>query len=307
MSEPAIKTQGLTKIFNKKLIAVNDLTLEIPPGVVYGLIGRNGAGKTTALRLMMGLLKGQSGTAHVLGHDLWFAPADVKERVTYVGQEPQLHPTMSVENFCGYLSQLYTRWDQTFAQQLTDRFELSPQQPIYAMSVGQRRKVAVLLALAARPDVVILDEPAAGLDPIARRQLIDEIINCIFDRPETTVLLSTHIISDLERLAEYVGIMDKGRLISSGRLDELQSSTRRVQIIFDGHAPPDGFKIPGAIRSRTEGPVVTAVARIKQESELDELRKQSGVRVQTFPLNLEELFIEMLGPEAQEEMTEVTP
>ena len=120
-----------------------------------------------------------------------------------------------------------------------------------------------------------------------------------------TIVLSTHIIADLERLAEYVGIMDRGSLLSSGRLDDLQSSTRRVQVIFEGTAPPDGFSVPGAVRTRVEGPVITAVARLEKESALDELRAQPGVRVQTFPLNLEELFIEMLGPEAREELTEV--
>jgi ABC-2 type transport system ATP-binding protein len=228
----------------------------------------------------------------------------VRERVTYVSQEQQLHGGMSVAQLGTYLAHFYSQWDDAYLRRLAERFEVPPDQPVHGLSGGQRRKVAVLLALAPHPEVVLMDEPAAGLDPIARRQLIEELVDCLADRSDMTIVLSTHIITDLERLAEHVGIMDRGRMVTSGRLDDLQSGTRRVQVIFDGAAPPNGFRVPGAVRTRVEGPVVTAVARLGGEGVLDELRAQPGVRVQTFPLNLEELFIEMLGREAREEMRE---
>jgi len=305
MNDAVITVSNLVKRFGKQEPAVNDLSLTVPPGTVYGLIGRNGAGKTTALRILMGLLRPDRGAAHVLGYPLWDAPASVKERVTYVSQEQQLYGGMTVSQLSAYLAHFYTRWDNAYLHQLAERFQLPVDQPVFSLSGGQRRQVAILLALAPRPDVVLMDEPAAGLDPIARRQLIEELVDCLSDRPEMTVILSTHIIADIERLAEHVGIMDKGRLVASSRLDDLQARTRRVQVIFDGSAPPAGFVVPGAVRTAVEGPVVTAIARIDQESALDALRAQPGLRVQTFPLSLEDVFIEMLGPEARAELAEV--
>ena len=134
------------------------------------------------------------------------------------------------------------------------------------MSGGEQRKVSILLPYAARPEVLLLDEPAGGLDPIARRELIDEIVDVISRTEACTILFSTHIISDLERIADTVGIMDRGRIITSAKLEDLQSRTKRVQVVFDGAEAPRGFQLPGAMRSKTEGPVVTAVVRLDYES-----------------------------------------
>ena len=163
-----------------------------------------------------------------------------------------------------------------------------------ALSGGDQRKVAVLLAFSARPDVLILDEPAAGLDPIARRQLMEEIVDFLGEGGERTVLFSTHILEDLERVAEHVGIMDRGRMLAKGRLEDLQSGMRRIQVIFNGQTVPGDFRIPGTLRSKTEGPVFTAVARLESPQQLDEIRALPGVRVSDFPLGLQDLFIELL-------------
>ena len=266
----------------------------MPRGSVYGLIGRNGAGKTTTLRMLMGLLKPVRGSAMVLGHELWTAPREVRQRVAYVSQEQQLPPAKSTAELCLELSRLYDRWDFALAGKLAKRFGIRVEAPMAALSGGDQRKVAVLLAFSARPDVLILDEPAAGLDPIARRKLMEEIVDFLGDGGERTVLFSTHIIEDLERVAEHVGIMDRGRMLAAGRLEDLQSGVRRVQVIFNGPTVPDGFRIPGAMRSKIEGPVFTAVARIESPNQLDEIRAMPGVRVADFPLGLQDLFIELL-------------
>jgi ABC-2 type transport system ATP-binding protein len=163
--------------------------------------------------------------------------------------------------------------------------------------------VAILRAITPQPEVLLLDEPAAGLDPVARRELIDELISVVA-RQSCTILFSTHIISDLERIAEYVGIMDRGRLLLSSRLDDLQSTTRRIQIVFPGEKAPADFVIPGAIRCETAGPVFRAITRLPDSQYLETLRRQPGVRVQTFPLSLEEIFIELLGQGVRDEVAE---
>lgn len=304
MSDPAIEARDLSKTFPGGVVAVNGLDLAVPPGVVYGLIGRNGAGKTTALRMLMGLLRPNRGAARVLGTDLWTAPIETRARVAYVPQLQQLHAWMTPEELCHYASHFYGRWDMAYAHGLARRFDVPWDYQVGVMSGGERRKVSILLAFAARPDVLLLDEPAAGLDPIARRELIDELIEVLSRVEGCTVLFSTHIISDLERVAEHVGIMDRGRMVAAARLDELQSRTKRVQVIFEGAAPPPGFAVPGAIRSKAEGPVVTAVVRLASDAQLDEVRRLPGVRVNVFPLGLEEIFIELFGPGSRAEFTE---
>lgn len=294
MNEPAITATDLAKSYRGGVMAVNGLELTVPRGSVYGLIGRNGAGKTTTLRMLMGLLRPGRGVARVLGHDLWCAPRAIRQRVAYVSQEQQLPSNKCAAELCLDLSRLHERWDFALAGQLAKRFAIRVEAPMTALSGGDQRKVAVLLAFAARPDVLVLDEPAAGLDPIARRQLMEEIVGFLGDGGERTVLFSTHIIEDLERVAEHVGIMDRGRMVVAGRLEDLQTGMRRVQIIFSGNSVPDGFRVPGALRSRAEGPVLTAVVRIDHPSQLQALRAIPGTRVADFPLGLQDFFIELL-------------
>lgn len=294
MSDLAVEAVGLAKSFPGGVVAVDGLDLAIPRGSVYGLIGRNGAGKTTTLRLLAGLLRPDQGSVRLLGADPLTASAEQRARVAYVSQQQRLHGEMSTAEHVEYVSHFYPRWDDDFARKLADLFELPWDRRIDELSGGQQRKAAVLLALAARTDVILLDEPAGGLDPIARRDLVKQIIDVVAGGDGPTVLFSTHIISDLERVAEYVGILDEGRLIESGRLDELQGSARRVQVIFEGEPPAD-FEVPGAVRSRREGCVVSAVARIASDAELDPVRKIPGARVQVFPLGLEDFYIELFG------------
>src|SRR6185295_13994335 len=231
MSDAAIEATDLYKIFPGGVTAVDGLDLSIPRGTVYGLIGRNGAGKTTTLRLLAGVLLPDQGSARVLGREMWSATPEERAKMAYVSQLQRLHQGMTIEELCHYASHFYERWDMAYARELADHFEVDWDRPVGWMSGGQQRKAGILLAFAARPQVLILDEPAGGLDPIARRGLV--------------------------RIAEHVGIMDDGRMVESARLDELQATAKRVQVIFEGSAPPPGFRIPGAVRVTTDGPVIS--------------------------------------------------
>ncbi|MHC4200887.1 MAG: ABC transporter ATP-binding protein, partial [Planctomycetota bacterium] len=194
MSDPVIEAKDLTKVFPGNVVAVSRLDLTVEPGTVYGLIGRNGVGKTTALRMLMGLLRPTKGRARVLGADLMHSPRDLRQRVAYVPQEQRLHGWMTLAELCHYCSHFYDRWDGDYARELARRSGLAWDRQVGVMSGGEQRKVYILLALAARPEVLILDEPAAGLDPIARRELIDELVDVLSRNGGTTVLFSTHII-----------------------------------------------------------------------------------------------------------------
>jgi ABC-2 type transport system ATP-binding protein len=295
MSDLAVVAEDLYKTFPGGVVAVDGLDLSVPRGTVYGLIGRNGSGKTTTLRLLAGILYPERGSARILGEEMWGAPPTVKARMGYVSQLQRLHQWMTLEELCHYASHFYERWDPDHARWLAEHFELNWDRPVGWMSGGQQQKAGLALALAARPEVLILDEPAAGLDPIARRDLVGQLVDVIARGDGCTVLLSTHIMSDLERIAEHVGILEGGRLVRSGRLDELQSRTKRVQVIFEGHAPPPGFELPGMVRSSVEGPVLTAIVDLESDADLDEARRIPGARVHVFPLGLEDLYIELFG------------
>jgi ABC-2 type transport system ATP-binding protein len=287
-----IETANLTKSYGKDLVAVSGLDLRIEPGSVYGLIGRNGAGKTTTLRLLMGLLRADAGSAHVLGTDFWKATPALRQRVSYVSQGHLAPDWMNLEDLSRYSAHFYTRWDPAYARNLARRWDLPWNRPLGKLSGGNQRLASLAIAIAARPEVLLLDEPAAGLDPIARRALLVCLTEILGDGAGATILLSTHLLSDLERLATHVGIMDRGRLVAEGAVEDWQRTMRRVQVVFNAPRPPEGFAIPGAIRSQTLGPVVTALARIEDDSQLDGLRQLPQARLFVFTLSLEELFVE---------------
>lgn len=292
--EFAIQTRSLTKIFPSGTVGISGLDLEIPAGTVYGLMGRNGAGKTTVLRLLMGLLQPNEGEALIFGRSLWNAPRSFRARVSYVAQGEQMPGWMALRELCRYASSFYDRWNQAFAEDLARRWNIPWTRPLATLSGGEQRKAAIILALAPDPAVLLLDEPAAGLDPLSRRELISEFIGVLNRHAAATVVFSTHITSDLERIAQAVGIIERGRLVVNRALDELQATFRRIQVIFPGEAPPPRFNIPGALRTTVAGPVVTGVTEYFDAEHLEALARWPGVRVQSFPLGLEEIFLEVV-------------
>jgi ABC-2 type transport system ATP-binding protein len=304
---PALEARALEKSFGhgrSRRRAVDGLDLAVPAGSVYGLLGRNGAGKTTALRLLTGVLRPDGGSARVLGTDPWQAPPELRARVAYVPQTQQLHDWMTLRELGRYLAFLHPRWDEGLAARLALRFGLEPGRRLGALSGGEQRKVSVLAALAARPEVLVLDEPAANLDPLSRRELREALVEHLASEGDTTVLLSTHLVEDLERLADHVAFMDAGRILHAAPLVELQESARRVQVVLPEGAR-GGLAIPGAVRQEQRGPVVSAVTFQHEPLSTDELRRRlqsahPGARVDVFPLGLEDIFVELMGARSDE-------
>jgi ABC-2 type transport system ATP-binding protein len=219
MKRPVIECQALEKRFGRD-VALNDLNVEISAGQVVGLIGTNGSGKSTLIKCLLGLLRRTSGQSSVFQEDSWNLSASAKSRLGYVSQDFVILPWMSVKGMCTYTSAFYQNWDHPFVDSLLSEWELPQKKRVSALSVGQRQKLAVILAMGHRPELLILDEPVASLDPIARRQFLHSLVEYTADQNHT-ILFSSHITSDLERIASHVLLLSGGRLQFFGELDQL--------------------------------------------------------------------------------------
>ncbi len=220
---PTISVQNVVKGFGAKSV-LRGVDLQIPAGTVVGLLGTNGSGKTTLLKCLVGLLRPQSGQCELLGEPSWDLSAQAKARLGYVPQIVNLYPWMKIAELLQYTASFYSNWNDDLASRLMREWELAAGDRVGTLSVGQLQKVAILLALAHEPDVLILDEPAASLDPLARRQFLKLIID-LAEPGKRTVLFSTHITSDLERVADHVAILKDGRIAYFGLLEELKEQT----------------------------------------------------------------------------------
>lgn len=280
----------LVKQFGQKTV-LDHVSLSVPRGRVIGLVGTNGAGKSTLIKCLLGLLKPTSGRCELLGEDAWTLSDTAKERFGYVPQEVQLYPWMRVKHLVRYVGAFYRNWDQARAEELLDRWELPRDDRFAPLSTGQKQKLAIVLALAHRPDVLILDEPVASLDPVARRLFLESILEIVEDE-QHTVLFSTHITSDLERVASHVAILQEGRIVYNDDLDTLKERVKRLRIESRADLPAS-FAIAGALRSEVRGRnALVAVSQV-DDALLDDVAQRWQATVEVEDLNLEEIFLEM--------------
>lgn len=226
-----IQVAGLLRRFGRT-IALDGVDLEVPRGSVFGLVGENGAGKTTLIKHVLGLLKPQGGTVRVFGRDPVSDPVGVLSRVGYLSEDRDLPEWMRVEELTRYLRAFYPGWDVAFAEELRLRFDLDPRAKIKGLSQGQKARAGLLAALAYRPELLVLDEPSTGLDPVARREILAAIIRTISDEGRT-VLFSSHLLDEVERVSDHVAMIDRGRIVLCGPLDEVKAAHRRLTLRFD--------------------------------------------------------------------------
>jgi ABC-2 type transport system ATP-binding protein len=219
----AISMQNVVKRRGKKSV-LQGVNLEVPTGCVVGLLGRNGSGKSTLIKCALGLLKLDSGECRLLGEDSWDLSATAKARIGYVPQVVNIYPWMKVSEYVQYTASFYTRWNDLLVNRLMHDWALHGDDRIGTLSVGTLQKLAILTAVAHEPDLLILDEPAASLDPLARRQFLQLIVD-LAEPDRRSVLFSTHITSDLERIADMVAVITDGRITHFGPMEELKAQT----------------------------------------------------------------------------------
>lgn len=209
-----------------RTLAVDRLSFSVPQGSVFGLLGANGAGKTTSIRMMLGHLRPDSGTVRILGHDPMEQDESLRRRVAYISENMQLPAWMTIPTAARFCERIYPDWKGKLVETLAERFKLSLKKRYDEFSKGQRRAMCILLCLCQNADLLILDEPASGLDTIARRDFLANMLEFVCDG-ERTVLFSSHILGDIERVVDRVAMMKDGRLLLTGALDELKEDVRK--------------------------------------------------------------------------------
>ena len=225
-----VEINDLSRRFGDNL-ALDRVSLSIPAGTVLGLVGENGAGKTTLIKHVLGLLKAQSGTVRVFGLDPVTHPEQVLAQIGYLSEEPDLPGWMRVHELIRYVRAFYPTWDPDYAEQLRQQFGLEPKARVKTLSKGQRARAGLLIALAYRPRLLVLDEPSSGLDPIVRRDILGAIIRTIADEGRT-VLFSSHLLEEVEQVADHVTMIQEGRIVLDAPLNEIKESHR-----IDGRLP----------------------------------------------------------------------
>ena len=290
MNEPAVQATQLRKTFGPRDV-LQDLTFEVRPGEVIGVLGKNGAGKTTLLELMLGYATPTSGHVRIFGHDARELSGEIKRRVGFVPQQDELLNQLTVAEQLRVIASFYPKWDQELIGRLCIDWGVNPQARIKSMSVGERQKLSILLAFGHRPDLLILDEPVASLDPVARRQFLEQLVE-LSAEGRRAVIFSSHIVSDIERLASRVWILKEGRLCWEGDLESLKDSMARVHIRLGGGSPP-AFEIPGVISQRVQGQAVTALVRDWTDAIQQAFEQRHAVTVTRESLGLEEIFLEL--------------
>ncbi len=287
---------NIHRAFVKGVDVLDGVSFSVRKGEVVGLLGRNGAGKTTLIRIAMGMLEPQEGSVKILGMDPRKRPLDVKRRIGYVSEEQILPEFLKVDEIIKLHRGLFPTWDHKLERELAGRFSIPLNKKVKTLSKGQARQVALLCAISHRPELLLLDEPAGGLDPAARREFLETSIRML-NETGTTILFSSHYMSDVERLAGRVVLIHKGKLLVDSELDALREDYSLAVLPLDAGVGGDrllSLESCMAVRERAE--VIHAVFRMKPEAAETFLERELGVaRTNCRSVDLEEMFIELVG------------
>ena len=294
---PVIDIAGLRKRYGS-VDAVCGLDLQVPRGSIYGFLGRNGAGKTTTIKVLLGMARPSGGAARVFGlaADAPDASVEIRRRTGFVSEDKELFDFMTVEEIVRFTAPFFPRWRRDLEERYRRTFELRGDIRVKVLSRGMRTKLALLLALCRGAELLVLDEPTAGLDPAATEEVLQALVGHVA-RDETTIFFSSHQIAEVEQIADRIAIVDRGRAVLAGALDDLRESFRRVQLVFDRDAPQAAFRAAGVARVRRQGRVLTVIASGGAEPILDEARALGPVSVDVAPVTLKEIFLETVATE----------
>ena len=296
LDDNAIETRDLGRKFGK-FEAVKNVSLRVPRGTVFGLLGVNGAGKSTIIKMVMGHLRPTRGEINVLGRALGEDLLGIRRRVAYVSENRYLYEWMTVGESVRFTRAFHETWDDKKADDLLRRFSLPPEKKVRQLSRGNRARLCLLLALSFNPELIVLDEPTSGLDPIVRRDFIENIVSEIAEEGKT-VLFSSHIVEEVERVADYVGVINEGELLLVSTLDDIKASYKRVRYATNG-TRPEVAGVPGvlAVENGRHEQVLTVSAW--GDETLLALGERGVRNPEVLPISLEDIFVNTVRAERE--------
>lgn len=289
----AIEINDLTKRFGRH-VAVNEMSMKVPKGSVFAFLGKNGAGKTTTIRILLDLLDRTRGEARILGMDCVKDSLKIKKRIGYVAEGQKMYDWMKVDDIIWFCKGFYDNWDDRFALELKQKLELSGDKRVGHLSRGTQAKLALLLAMSYRPELLILDEPTAGLDVLVRRDFLEGVIELIQEEGRT-VFFSSHIVHEVERVADWVGIIDKGQLIRCCPMDDLKAQVKRIVMSFE--TPPHTFDVgrTNILAIEQSGKQAAVIVDRFSEQTITAAKQMNPTSIHVEDLNLEDIFVAMVG------------
>jgi ABC-2 type transport system ATP-binding protein len=291
-AEAVVSVSELSRRFGEK-VALDNVSLYVPKGMVFGLIGENGAGKTTLIKHILGLLAAESGTVHVFGSDPTSDPVRVLGRIGYLSEQPDVPGWMQVQELIRYMKAFYPRWDSGYAAALLKEFGLNPAQRISTLSKGQTAKASLLVAQAHRPELLLLDEPSSGLDPMVRRDILEAVIRTVADEGRT-VFFSSHFLDEIERVSDHIAMLHRGKLILYGSLDDIKGRHRVVRLRFKENQIKTP-QISGAVGLTGANRDWTCMCAGSNEELPSLISRQGGQIVDEHAPTLHEIFVSYAG------------
>jgi ABC-2 type transport system ATP-binding protein len=292
----AVRFEDVTRTYRGGVRGVAGLHLAVAEGTTLGLVGRNGAGKTTAIRLAVGMLRPDSGTVRVFGRDPSAEPVAVRRGIGFVAEDHELPPALTAADVFALHRDLFPEWDGGFERELVERLELPTNRKLSTLSKGQRRQAALVAAVAHRPKLLLLDEPGGGLDPVVRREFLETVIRLVSEAG-TTVVLSSHALPEVERIADRIAVIHEGRVLVENETDRLREGACRV--LVDGDGAPATGEIPGCVRAERRDGAVALTFLLSEEAAREAIRAHGGLTVrQAAPLSFEDLFVDLVGGKA---------
>lgn len=305
MDDAVIQTEGLTRCFGSRTV-VCDLDLAVPKGCIFGFLGRNGSGKTTTIRMLLGLLEPTRGRARVLGEDTRSLSEAARSRIGYMAEGHPVYDWMRIGECGRFQAACFPTWNDAIFQAVLEHFRLGPEQKARELSRGERAGLCLALTLAPEPELLILDDPALGLDPVARRSLLEAMV-AVTRGKDRTILFSSHLLGDVERVADWIAVLDRGVVRACCTTATFQRRIRRFLLAWDGSPPPATPTLPGLVHAFRAGRELQLTIVNADESVRGAIASLGAASVEEVPIGLEEAFIDYLGDRGEKNLLLADP